>query len=71
MKSTLIILFIALLPTLTQAENVIDKQVEVLPASRPVAVKKVQNSHDLLKSLNTYTERSVSKAKTDSSKQAN
>lgn len=68
MKSTLTILSIALIPTLAQAEIMLDNQVEILTASEPESAKKVQKIHDLLQPLNTLTENSVSKTKTDSSK---
>ncbi len=70
MKNTLIILSIALLPTLAQAENALDKPVDALIVSEAEAAKKDQNSQDLVLILDTKKESSASKAETDSSKQA-
>lgn len=68
MKNTLIILSIALLPTLAQAEKALDKQVEVITVSEAKPAQTEQNSKDLLLTTETKKESSSSKAKADSSK---
>lgn len=70
MKNILIILSIALLPTLVQAEKALDKQVEAVTVSESESAKKEQDSQDLLQTMDSNKESSVSQAKTDTSKQA-
>ena len=69
MKNILIILSIALLPTLVQAEKALDKQVEALTVSEAELAKTDQSSQDISLTPDAKKESSASKAETDSSKQ--
>lgn len=70
MKNTLIILSIALLPTLAQAEKALDKQVEVIAVSEAKPAQTEQNSQNLsLTIIDSKKESSASIAEADSSKQ--
>ena len=70
MKKTLLILSIALLPTLAQADRMLDRQEDVLTVSKAEPAKQEQTNQDLLQSSETKKESSASKAETNSSKQA-
>jgi len=70
MKNTLIILSIALLPTLAQAEKVLDRQIEVLTVSEAKPAQPELNAQELLLTTDTKKESSASKAEKGSSKQA-
>ena len=67
MKNTLIILSIALLPTLAQAEKALDKQVEVITVSEAKPAQAEQSSQDLLLTTDSKKESSASIAEADSS----
>ena len=69
MKNTLIILSIALLPTLAQAEKALDRHVEVLTVSEAKPVQPELNAQELLLPTDTKKESSASKAEKDASKQ--
>ena len=70
MKNTLIILSIALLPTLAQAEKALDKQVEVIAVSEAKPAQTEQTSQNLsLTIIDSKKESSASIAEADSSKQ--
>ena len=70
MKNILIILSIALLPTLVQAEKAMDKQVDALTVSEAEAEKTDKSSQDVSLTADTKEESSASKAEADASKQA-
>ena len=69
MKKTLIILSIALLPTLAQAEKALDKQVDVLTVSEAKPAQPELKGQELLLTTDTKKEISASKAEKESSKQ--
>jgi hypothetical protein len=70
MKNTLIILSIALLPTLVQAEKAPEKQADTITVSEVEAAKKDQASQDVSLATDASKENSASKAEADSSTQA-
>jgi len=70
MKNTLIILSIALLPTLVQAEKAAEKQADTITVSEAEAAKKDQASQDVSLTPDATKESSANKAEASSSTQA-
>ena len=69
MKNTLIILSLAVLPTLAQAEEALDRNVDVVTVSEAKPAQPERNGQELLLTTDTKKESSSSKAEKDPSKQ--
>ena len=70
MKNILIILSIAVLPTLVQAEKAAEKQADTITVSEAEATKKDQASQDASLTSDVSKESAASKAEAGSSTQA-